>query len=63
MVDAAGQVTAYVLVDPPLNGVPAPITLRQGADGRPEVAVAVQGEGAETYVFTPVEASAATPAA
>ncbi|MEA2583419.1 MAG: hypothetical protein QOF33_1504, partial [Thermomicrobiales bacterium] len=62
----AGQVTAYVFADPPLAGAPAPVTLRQGADGRPEVAVTVEGENPEatqTYVFTQVEASAAaTPA-
>ena len=51
------------IVGPPLSLIPAPIALRQGADGRPEIAVAIQGEGAETYVFTPVEPSAATPAA
>jgi CubicO group peptidase (beta-lactamase class C family) len=66
LVDEAGQVTAYVFADPPLAGAPAPVTLRQGADGRPEVAVTVEGENPEatqTYVFTQVEASAAaTPA-
>jgi CubicO group peptidase (beta-lactamase class C family) len=66
LVDEAGQVTAYVFADPPLAGAPTPVTLRQGADGRPEVVVTVEGENPEatqTYVFTQVEASAAaTPA-
>jgi CubicO group peptidase (beta-lactamase class C family) len=60
--DAAGQVSAYVLADPPLTG--GPIALRQDADGRPEIAVVIEGEGAETYVFTRLEPlAAATPAA
>jgi CubicO group peptidase (beta-lactamase class C family) len=63
LVDEAGQVTAYIFVDPPLAGGPVTVMLRQGADDRPEIEVTVEGEGAATYVFTPLEASAAaTPA-
>ncbi|MBW3632754.1 MAG: beta-lactamase family protein [Chloroflexi bacterium] len=59
--DDAGQV-AYVFADPPLAGAPVPVTLRQGADGRPELVATVQGEGEETYVFTLLESSGvATP--
>ncbi len=60
--DEAGRAVGYAFVDPPLAG-PSPVTLRRGADGRPEVVMAVEGEGAETYVFVPLEAgAAATPA-
>ena len=64
LADEAGQVTAYAFADPPLARVlAAPVILRRGADGRPEVAVAAQGEGAETYVLTPLAPNAAaTPA-
>jgi CubicO group peptidase (beta-lactamase class C family) len=61
-VDDAGQVAGYMLVDPPLAGAPVLVTLRQGADGRPELMAAVEGDGAETYVFTLLEPTAgATP--
>ena len=65
LVDEAGQVVAYLFTDPPLAGRPAPVTLRQGADGRPEVAVTVEGENPEataTYVLTLLAPAAATPA-
>jgi hypothetical protein len=54
--DEAGQVTAYALTDAPLTSTLAPVTLRIGADGGPEVeAPAKEGGG---YVFTLLEASA-----
>ncbi len=60
--DEAGQVAAYVFADPPLAG-PTPVTLRQGADGRPEMVATVEDEGVVTYVFALLEpAAAATPA-
>jgi CubicO group peptidase (beta-lactamase class C family) len=63
VLDEAGQVAAYIFVDPPLAGAPAPVMLRQGADDRPEIVVSFEGDGAETYVFTQLEAGAAvTPA-
>ncbi len=66
LADEAGQVVAYLFTDPPLAGRPAPVTLQQGADGRPEVAVTVEGdtpEATQTYVLTLLaSAAAATPA-
>jgi CubicO group peptidase (beta-lactamase class C family) len=63
VLDEAGNVAAYIFADAPLAGAPAPVMLQQGADGRPEIVVSVEGDGAETYVFTLLEASAsATPA-
>jgi hypothetical protein len=58
-VDQAGQVTAYVFVDPPLAGTPAPLTMRQGDDGRPEIVLTVEDEDSVTYVFTLLEPTAA----
>jgi CubicO group peptidase (beta-lactamase class C family) len=64
LADEAGHVV-YVFTDPPLAGRPAPITLRRGANGRPEIAVTVEGENpeaTETYVLTRLEPEAvATP--
>jgi hypothetical protein len=54
LVDEAEQVVAYVFADPPLAGRPVPIVLQEGADGKPEVAVTVEGENPEattTYVW------------
>jgi hypothetical protein len=65
-VDDTGEVIDYVFTDPPLAGAPAPVTLRQGADGRPELVATVMGENpeaTETYVFTLLAPTAmATPA-
>jgi CubicO group peptidase (beta-lactamase class C family) len=61
--DDAGQVVAYVFTDPPLAGAPGAVTLRQSAAGLPEIVATVEGDGAETYVFTPmVLSTVATPA-
>jgi hypothetical protein len=63
MSDEAGQVVAYLFADAPLTGIPIPVTLRQDADGRPEVVVAIEGDDTATYVFTRTDAgAAATPA-
>jgi CubicO group peptidase (beta-lactamase class C family) len=59
--DEAGQVVAYLLIDPPFAG-PTPVTLRQG-DGGPEVVAMVDGDPTATHVFTLLGPDAgATPA-
>jgi hypothetical protein len=54
LTDESGNLVGYVFVSPPLAGPQGSVTLRNGADGQPEVVFTVQGESTETYVFSVV---------
>lgn len=61
-----GNLTRYILVDPPLAGLPPEMTLtfEEGADGAPRVVATITEEPDEpalTYPYTPVTVATPTP--